>query len=216
MAPKLVIFDLDNTLIRTKPAAKEGYKQAIYYLARQSSQAHNQDKLYNHWKRIVSTLLGERKPHKRRFAYSLKALMAAHHLPETYYQQTLNLYEKVMLEHLEAQPGAKDLLSGLYKAGIKIAVTTGSEPAEAVKKLKAAELYPLIDVVITANDVGSMKPHPDFYLSALKQFKVKPESAVVIGDNQAEDINPALKLGLKAFRVTPQTHLASFRTDLLE
>jgi len=72
------MFDLDNTLVITRSAAKEAYRQAIYYLAKQHHLDNQKDKLYNHWKRLVQTVMGENKPHLRRFAYSLKLLLDAH------------------------------------------------------------------------------------------------------------------------------------------
>ena len=137
MKYKLVIFDLDNTLVLTRPAAKIGYKQAIYYIAKMNGLDKSRDKLYHHWKRIIQPLLIEKEPEKRRFTYSLQILLNKHGLPDTYLQPALNLYEKEMLNNLKLVKGAKELLSSLNEAHLKIAVTTGSERSEARKKLKS-------------------------------------------------------------------------------
>jgi HAD superfamily hydrolase (TIGR01509 family) len=214
---KLVIFDLDNTLVITKPAAKEGYKQAIYYLAKQHGLDRKKDKLYNHWKRLVQTLMGEHKPYLRRFAYSLQALMEEHKLPETYYSQALNTYEKVMLKNLKIQAGAKELITSLKEKKVKIAVTTGSDRSEAVKKLKSVELYSYIDVLVTANETEVMKPSPEYYKQVLAEINVPPEAAVVIGDNQQEDLDPAAALGMRTYLMPQeQNHLMVFQSEIME
>jgi putative hydrolase of the HAD superfamily len=215
MPNKLVIFDLDNTLIKTRPAAKIGYRQAIYSLAKTLGIYDKRDKLYNHWKRIVSSLMGEKKPHVRRFAYSLQKLMEYHKIPDTHFQQTLNVYQKELLENLEPLPGAKELLSWLKENKITIAVATGSETAEAKKKLKSTGLFEYIDHLITPNDTDTMKPDPDFYLLALKLAKAEYQNAIVIGDHTKEDLEPAKKIGLATIRVDVNTpNLTALKTEI--
>lgn len=213
----LVIFDLDNTLVITKPAAKVGYKQAIYHLAKLHGLDKQKDKLYNHWKRIVQGMMGESKPHLRRFAHSLQTLMAEHKIPDTYYTQALNLYEKEMLSHLAAQNGAKELLSWLKNNHLEVAVATGSDRSEAIKKLKACNLYQYIDLLVTPNETHAMQPDPIYYDLILKELKVKPAHVLVVGDNQKEDLDPAKSLKLKTYLLPPaQTNLVSVKSIISE
>lgn len=215
MPNKLVIFDLDNTLIKTRPAAKIGYRQAIYSLAKTLGIYDKRDKLYNHWKRIVSSLMGEKKPHVRRFAYSLQKLMEYHKIPDTHFQQTLNVYKKELLENLEPVPGANELLSWLKDNQVIIAIATGSDTAEAKHKLKATNLYSYVDHLITSNDIETMKPSPDYYHQALKLAKVSVPNAMVIGDHTREDLEPAKKLGLSTIRVDVNTpNLTALKTEI--
>jgi HAD superfamily hydrolase (TIGR01549 family) len=203
MTPKLIIFDLDNTLIATRPAAKVGYKQAIYYLAKRSGLYASRDKLYNHWKRLVQTLNRETDPNKRRFSYSLRLLLTHHKLPDTYLPDALKTYEREMLSHLSLVPGAKELLKSLKDTGHIVAVATGSDRAEAIKKLKKVVLYRNIDFLVTANEVGVMKPNQAYYQLCLKEFPGKKSSVLVVGDDQKEDLDPAIKLGLKTYLNSP-------------
>ena len=214
MPPKLIIYDLDNTLVMTRPAAKIGYQQAIYFIAKKHGLYRDRNKLYHHWKRLVHSLKVDPKPYKRRFAFSLGLLLDKHQLPHTHLNQALHLYEKTLLTHIRTAKGAKELLSSCHDASLKQVVTPGSDAVEAVHKLKAVSLYSLIDLLITAFDIGSMKPHSDYYLKPMAHFKVSPNQTVVIGDHQAEDIAPALKLGLTVYRVTPQSHLMEFQKHL--
>lgn len=217
MKYKLVIFDLDNTLIKTRPAAKFGYRQAINFIAKQHGLEHSRDKLYNHWKRLVNTLIGEHKPHLRRFAYSLKQLLLAHKLPDTHFVNALNLYEKELITSLEPVNGAKELLQTLKNAGVKLAVATGSDRSEAIKKLKATGLWTFIDLLVTSTDIDSMKPDILYYSTILKNLKIKADKAVVVGDNQADDLDPAKTLGVNVLKVLPNTpNLLTIKANLLE
>jgi len=213
--PKLTIFDLDNTLVATRPAAKIGYKQAIYYIAKQFGLDAKRDKLYNHWKRLVQTLKSESDASKRNFHYSLTQLHLAHKIPTTYLNQGLKIYERELLDHLELIPGVKDVFTSLRSRSISIAVTTGTERGEAVKKLKKVGLYSSIDYLVTSTEIGVMKPDSRYYTHILEKFSLKPSSVLVVGDDREEDLTPAQKIGCSVFLVNPhQRHLGSV-LDLL-
>lgn len=215
MTTKLVIFDLDNTLIKTRPAAKIGYRQAIYALTKAIGIYDKRDKLYAHWKRIVASLMGEKKPHLRRFAYSLQKLMEYHQIPASHFAQTMSVYQRELLANLTPVPGAKELVSWLKEQHVAIAIATGSDTAEAKKKLKSVELFSYIDHLITANDTDSMKPDPVYYHLAMKKATASPETTVVIGDSAKEDLEPAKKLGLKTIKVDQTTpNLSALKTTL--
>jgi HAD superfamily hydrolase (TIGR01509 family) len=201
MTPKLVIFDLDNTLINTRPAAKFGYKQAIYFLAKREGKYQDRDKLYNHWKRLVQTLHTDPDPLKRRFTYSLALLLEKHHLPEAHLTESVLVYEREMLAHLEPQPGAHELLRELKNRGILVAVATASEHSDATKKLKRTHLFPFIDNLVSATEIGRMKPNPLYYQLLKEQSKIKPASILVVGDDQTEDLDPARKLGMSTLLI---------------
>ena len=203
-SPKLVIFDLDNTLINTRPAAKVGYKQAIYFLAKREGIYQNRDKLYNHWKRLVQSIQPDPDPLKRRFSYSLSLLLQKHHLPETHLTEAVLVQEREMLAHLEPQPGANELLRQLKSRSILVAVATASERSEAVKKLKRTHLLPFIDSLLTATEIGRMKPDPSYYQILKDRLKIKAASILVVGDDETEDLSPAKKLGFQTLLMPPK------------
>lgn len=209
MTKKLVIFDLDNTLVITRPAAKIGYKQAIYYLARIHNQYQNRDKLYNHWKRLVQTLQSESDPSKRQFAYSLSLLLKAHNIPETNLDQALNIFERELLNHLELMPGAKDTLTRLNKEGHLVIISTATYPGDALKKLKHVNLRTAVSAIFTSSEVGIMKPHVDYYRLPIAHYKIPPTRTLVVGDDSAEDLTPAQAFGCQTLLINgPQTHLS--------
>jgi putative hydrolase of the HAD superfamily len=119
-----------------------------------------------------------------------------HKIPENYLSEGIKIYEKVLLENLVIQAGASETLQTLKGKGIKVAVATGSQRSEAVKKLKKVNLYQYIDHLICSTDVGSMKPHAGYYSTLLEKTGVKPQHTVVIGDDLKEDLEPAKKLGI--------------------
>ncbi len=54
-----------------------------------------------------------------------------------------------------------------------------------------------IDFAVTSAEVGSAKPHPPIFLSALERAGVKPEEAVHVGDQIRSDIDGASNVGIR-------------------
>lgn len=206
MNTKLVIFDLDNTLVITRPAAKHAYKQAINYLAKLEGRSKDNKKLYNHWKKIVQRVIGEKKPQLRQFSHSLQVLIDEQKMSTSHYQGALHEFEREFLSKLQPQQGARELFSWLKKIGVTIAVATESGTSEAKKKLKHARLYPLVDILVTSNDVGVFKPDPAYYEHCMSHAGVDASEVLVVGDRETEDLEPARQLGCRTYLVTDANH----------
>ncbi|AEC51786.1 hypothetical protein PNA2_0870 [Pyrococcus sp. NA2] len=118
-----------------------------------------------------------------------------------YFFRKFNLpfrYEDFLIgypEKIEVLPGVKETLEdlkGRYKLGI---VTSG--PRYQVLKLKISGILKYFDVVITRDDVGTVKPDPRIFIAALSKLKVHPKDAVMVGDNLEQDIFGAKALGMR-------------------
>jgi len=53
-----------------------------------------------------------------------------------------------------------------------------------------------LQVMVTSQEVGFNKPHPEIFLAALKQAGVKPEEAIYVGDQYQIDVVGANKVGM--------------------
>lgn len=210
---KVVIFDLDNTLVINKPAAKSAYESALRFLAKESKL--DFDKLYNHWKRLVQKLVTESAPEKRAFEYSLSLLAAHHKISDKLIPLALKVYEKQLLDALRPMAGAKELVSWIKEQGGLVAVAAGTDRSLAKKKLKSTDLLKFVDCIITATDVGSMKPDSRYYSLIIEALQANKPNTVVISDSKQEDLEPAAQFGLKTFELKPgNTHLTQFKPEL--
>jgi len=158
---RLVIFDLDNTLVMNRPAAKLAYQAAIHYLAKAAKLDY--DKLYNHWRRIVQSLADQPEPEKREFEYSLRLLLKEHRIGDQHISPALGIFEKELLNEIKPIHGAKEIVSWLKEEKCLVAVAAGTDRGLSKKKLKAVGLFTYIDAIISTSDVGTMKPHPDYF-----------------------------------------------------
>lgn len=62
--------------------------------------------------------------------------------------------------------------------------------------LERVDLSTYFHEVFTPKELNARKPAPDFYLNILKQIKVEPENAIMIGDDYEKDIIGAKQAGL--------------------
>jgi len=85
-------------------------------------------------------------------------------------------------------PGVIEALERLRAAGLKLACVTNKAAAFTAPLLEKTGLAPLLDAVVSADQVGQRKPHPKPFLHACRMLQVQPAEAVVIGDsaNDAE------------------------------
>lgn len=76
------------------------------------------------------------------------------------------------------------LLAWLKKRNIPMAVATNSIRETAETMLRSAGVFEFLDCVITNEDVGKSKPHPEIYNKACEALGVTPENALVIEDHE--------------------------------
>ncbi|MFU8779716.1 MAG: beta-phosphoglucomutase, partial [Kiritimatiellia bacterium] len=106
-------------------------------------------------------------------------------------------------------PGARDLLDGLRRAGIKIALGSASKNARAV--LDGLGITGDFDVISDGTTHQRGKPHPDVFLGAAWMAGVTPQECIVVEDAPA-GITAALRGGFVSVGLGPvdfldQAHL---------
>lgn len=75
------------------------------------------------------------------------------------------------------------LIERLKKVNIKVGVVTNSIRQTTEFMLTYAGLFPLLDVVITNEDVTEHKPSPEGYLKAMDTLKVNHNETIIIEDS---------------------------------
>ena len=58
-------------------------------------------------------------------------------------------------------------------------------------------VVPYFDFLLTSEEVGSDKPHPAIFLTALERAAAKPEEAIHVGDQYYSDVIGARRVGIK-------------------
>ena len=97
---------------------------------------------------------------------------------------------------LDAFPDAAPALAALRARGIATAVLSNGTPAMLGKALAGAGLAPLLDAVLSADDLRIYKPHPRVYALAAMRFGCDPRRIAFVSAN-AWDAYGAARFGFR-------------------
>ena len=86
---------------------------------------------------------------------------------------------------VQTKPGAVETLTRLRALGLKLVVATSNLYEKAVRELKETGLYPLLDDVVSGDELplGRGKPAPDIFLLAMKKMGCAPDECIVVEDS---------------------------------
>jgi HAD superfamily hydrolase (TIGR01509 family) len=106
--------------------------------------------------------------------------------------------KKVYNERVDCAEGFLDFARGLKHRGVRTAIATSAPRRWANLVVDRFEISPLLDAVVTADDVGGKtKPLPDLYLEASSRLGLPPGECLAIEDS-AIGVLSAKRAGLRA------------------
>ena len=178
---KGLIFDLDGTLADTMPYHFEGWKKACIKFG-----AH-----------IDTSFL-------RRHTGSPGWIIAAEIIKDSGLNGNVST-EQIMQEKLAEFFRLQHLIKPIepvtdivkkYYGRLPMAVGTGGHREAVERTLEITDLRKYFDIIVTANDVTSFKPHPETFLRCAELMKIEPEFIEVFEDAEL-GIEAARKAGMK-------------------
>ncbi|HLK97151.1 MAG TPA: HAD family hydrolase [Hymenobacter sp.] len=198
--PTAILFDLDDTLFDHAGTARAAL--AASTTSRPEFQGIALDALYQRY----SELLEEMHPQVLAGLYTyeearrlrFQRLLTPYGLGLTdaeaahFAQQHYDFYRSLR----RPVGGALELLAAL-KPHYRIGIVTNNRTAEQEDKLQYLGMAPLVDVLVTSEAVGVMKPHPHIYEVALERLHCSAAQAVMVGDNWQADVVGALAVGIR-------------------
>jgi 2-haloacid dehalogenase len=97
---------------------------------------------------------------------------------------------------LDPFPEVPNVLRKLKTAGMRTAILSNGSPAMLDAAVKAARLQPLLDAVLSVEEVGVYKPHPKVYQLAVDRLSI-PASAITYQSSNAWDAYAASAFGMQ-------------------
>lgn len=185
---KIVIFDLDGTLLNT---LDDLYYSTNYALAECCFLQRTKDEIRNFVGNGVSKLIE-------------RALPAGQSNDK--FETCLNIfkrhYAKNMYNHTAPYEGIIEVLTKIKNLGINIAVVSNKFDT-AVKSLCEKYFGILVDFAAGENEAGGVrkKPAPDTVLKVLEKYNINPNDAIYVGDSDV-DILTAKNAGIQCISVT--------------
>lgn len=91
-----------------------------------------------------------------------------------------------------------------HRESKKVAVGTGSASLNAVPLLESTGILPMLDALVTADNVERHKPFPDTFIEAARRIGLQPEECVVFEDTELGK-QAALAAGMDCIMVVDGT-----------
>lgn len=191
LAVKMVMIDLDGTLIHTAPDLAASANRMLRELDRAEWPTEK-----------VMTWIGNGVP--RLVKRALTGEMMAE--PEaSLYGKALAIFQKHyaagVSELSRPFPGVVEGLDRLKAAGYRLACITNKAEAFTVPLLKNLDLHRYFELILSGDSLPKQKPDPLPLLHACKHFGITPDHGVLVGDS-SNDVQAARAAGMPVICVT--------------
>ncbi|MES9870462.1 MAG: phosphoglycolate phosphatase [Sedimenticola sp.] len=182
--PKLILIDLDGTLVDSVPDLAHCVDTMMERLGREPYGAD----MVRNWvgngverltrRALIGQLDGEPSDEDFDQAYPI----------------FLDLYDKHNGENSCLYPGVREGLSYLKTTGIRMGCVTNKAEQFTVPLLKALGVYDDFEIVISGDSLPKKKPDPMPLLHAAEHFGVSPSESLMLGDS-VSDVKAARAAG---------------------
>ena len=171
MDKKLIIFDMDGTLVNSSITIAN----AINYV-RKNLGFEPMDEEY------ILRLVNDHTINPAKTFYHAKAFDADH---EKWFSE---YYSKNHETELVLYKGIKELLIALKEQGKSLAVATNAYRGSTIESLTHLGIYDLFDGIACYDDVLQGKPHPDMLYKLLDELDFTEDEAIFIGDGPRDEM----------------------------
>ncbi|NHA68175.1 HAD family hydrolase [Phycicoccus sp. CMS6Z-2] len=108
------------------------------------------------------------------------------------------VYEPAFLGGMRAFPDVRPAVDALHAAGVVVGILTNSSARYTERKMAAAGLTGLVDVVCTRDTLGFGKPDARAFHEACGRLEADPAATLYVGDELGPDPVGATDAGLRA------------------
>ncbi len=183
MSIEAVLFDLDGTLVDNELYEHENIKALVKIASKNTGLSEREI-----WQKVREYRKYEGTPLWYDWRYFTKFIGA----PEDSWRQV----HVENLKHLKLLPGVIETLEKLKSMSMSLGIVTDAIRDVALLKVKHLEIEKFFEVIVTQDDVGTVKPDPYPILYALKQLNRSSDEAIYVG-NTLNDVLAALAAGVK-------------------
>lgn len=203
-APRVILFDLDDTLFRHSESVAAGVlahrlshhgplaeaDEALEFARWQELEEH-------HYHRYLSGEVGfldQRRARARDFVAPYGLDLALDDAADAWFNAYIAEYRRSWKLHDDALPTLDELAARI--PGVRFGIITNAVMAFQVEKLDAIGLSARVDHVVASGEFGAAKPDASIFRHACELFEVPPSEAVYVGDRLETDAIGASSAGL--------------------
>jgi len=171
MNKKLIIFDMDGTLVNSSLTIAN----AINYVRKNLGfEAMDQTKILR--------MVNDHTLNPAKTFYHAESFDSDH---ERWFSE---YYTKNHENELVLYEGIKEMLMHLKEAGHTLAVATNAYRGSTIESLTHLGVYEYFDAIACYDDVENGKPHPDMLYKILDELEHSKEKSIFIGDGPRDEM----------------------------
>lgn len=193
---KSVIFDLDNTLYSYDKAHAAAWAALCRHAEQRLALPEERFlSLHSEASRVLTRRCGGGPAiHNRLIRFQILLELAG--LPFGEAPAMAECYWQTLLAHMEAEPGAAETLSALKSMGLRLGVGTNMTADRQIEKLRRLELLPLVDFLVSSEELGVEKPDPRLFALCAEKAGAAPADCAFVGDSLQKDALAARAAGM--------------------
>jgi len=198
--PRVVLFDVGDTLVRVDPSWGAVYAQACreFGLAVNEADveaASDAESAAGFWDGSSPFEASREASFQRikRFDERIMTRLGYPDLPDPFYRRIAELFQAVEAWHIF--PDVPSTLERLTSAGLP-AIVVSNWMWGLTELLHDLDLARHFEHIVVSSRVGYEKPHPAIFSHALELARVDPADAIHVGDNPKTDIEGARSAGV--------------------
>lgn len=201
---RTVFSDLDNTLYSYEPCHKLALEGCYNEFLKLNTPLSSEDfkKLYTAARKEVTKRLSPQGACRSRFLGFLK-IFEDLGFPSAFIlaQKFDDLYWQTFCDSMKIDEKALQFLQKCKGLNIKVCLVTDMISGIQVRKIKALGIEEYIHALVTSEECGAEKPHPQMFETALRKMNASISTSIFIGDDFEKDIVGSRKLNMTNYMV---------------
>ncbi len=201
---KGILLDLDNTVYAYTDCHEPALDASLKHLSTISGLDHDSlNQMYDVARdKVKQKTKGTAASHSR-FLYFQRMCEMLDQAPYELAPNLDNLYWSTYMDYMVFRPHFADFLDAIKP--MPIAIVTDMTADWQLKKIVRLGLQEHITAVVTSEEAGHDKPHPDIFALAADKLSTEPGSLCMIGDSWEKDILGALQFNMHCFWLKEET-----------
>ena len=171
MQKKLIIFDMDGTLVDSSVTIANAINHVRHNLGMSLMEPD-----------MIIEKINDHNLNPAQYFYETDHFEGQH---ETWFSE---YYTKNHDKELLLYDGIKEMLIALKERGFKLAVATNAYRGSTIESLMHLGIFGLFDTIACYDDVKHGKPYPDMLFKILESLVFLPQQALFVGDGSRDEM----------------------------